>query len=422
MNTKTLTISALFCLALSLSSCKKEDLTPAAKVANYGIPVIAITTEHSQEVVAKEPSIPCTIKEFDPVYGGDTRLVVEGDGKIHTRGNATAGYPKKPYKIRFNEKQSMCGFPENKDWVLLALYCDHSLMREWSMHCIAKHVKVENDVKHKFVQVRINGKEMGVYLLTEQVEGAKDRMPVDENGFVIEKDNYYGSEPCYFITTHNHAFTFKYPDANDAKIVQGDAEYNFIQDFMNKFENAIYSNNFSETNGVQKYIDYQSFAKWFLVHELSGNMDTNWYYFLKNHDSKLKACPVWDAEWSYGLAASGKSGWATPKEGIKPKVYGSYWESQTYFRNLLTDPAFVKILKEEWAALKPQMEAIHDEMAKQADSIKKAAKYNFKVWPILNEYTSVGLVYFGDWQKEFDYIDNFLTEHTSWFEGWIANK
>jgi len=430
MKKKIYKFSAVLCLILSLASCKKEEMTPGVKASNYGIPVISITTERSQDVPTDKTSIPCSVKEYDPTGDGDTKLVVSGEGKIHVRGNATAGYPKRPYKIRFNEKQSMCGFPENKDWVLLALYCDHSLMREWSMHCIAKHLNVENDVRHEFVQVRINGTEKGVYLLAEQVEGAKDRVPVDENGFIIERDGYYSREPCYFkIVDYSRTskgeslyFTFKYPDANDGKIVTGDGEYNFIKEFMNNFQTTINKKNFDINNGIQKYIDYRSFAKWFLVHELSGNMDTNWYYFLKNHDSKLKACPVWDAEWSYGLAASGKSGWATPSEGIKPTVYGSYWKNQTFFCVLLQDPAFVKILKEEWETLKPQMPAIHQEMAAKAASIKKAANYNFKVWPILNEYTSVGLVYFGDWQKEFDYVDNFLTEHTSWFEGWIANK
>ena len=80
------------------------------------------------------------------------------------------------------------------------------------------------------------------------------------------------------------------------------------------------------------------------------------------------------------------------------------------------------IVKDEWAKLKPQMESIHKEMADLAASIDKAQRYNFKVWPILNEYTSVGLVYFGDWNTEVEYVDNFLTEHMEWFYTWLKNK
>ena len=38
-------------------------------------------------------------------------------------------YPKKPYAIKFNEKQSFLDMPKAKKWVMLANYKDRTLIR-----------------------------------------------------------------------------------------------------------------------------------------------------------------------------------------------------------------------------------------------------------------------------------------------------
>ena len=79
----------------------------------------------------------------------------------------------------------------------------------------------------------------------------------------------------------------------------------FIKGFMNDFETALYGNNFKDPeNGYRKFIDVRSFAKWFLVQELIGNLDTNMYYVLKSRLDKLVIGPLWDAEWSLGVESS----------------------------------------------------------------------------------------------------------------------
>lgn len=411
---------ALMSIILLAVGCKKEETEPKVYRQSYGVPTVSIVTENKAPVVTREDHIPCTVKFFNT---GASSPEFTAAGKIHTRGNATAGYPKMPYKIKFDEKQSMCGFPANKDWVLLAMYCDHSLMRECYMYELAEKVGLPFTVRHQHVSVTLNGQQLGVFLLVDQVERAENRVNIDKDGFIIERDGYASREPLSFTTPRGNPFTFKYPNPNDEEIAEGDEEYNFIKKFVSDFETALYGSNYKDPEkGYRKYIDAVSWAKWYLVQELSGNMDTNHYYVMKNHSGKLERGPVWDAEWSYGLAAAGSNGWARPSEGIKPMVQGSYRHNWPFVPQVFSDPYFVGLVKKEWAALKPQMPTIHQDMAKLAESIKQAQSYNFKVWPILNEYTSVGLVYFGDWKKEVDYVDNFLTEHSAWFDEWIKGK
>ena len=88
------------------------------------IPVVRIKVEDGKTIESKDvyQNVLVTIAD----QGG---VVLKTSGRAKGRGNATWSYEKKPYKIKFDEKQEVLGFPSNKEWVLLAEYCDKSLMR-----------------------------------------------------------------------------------------------------------------------------------------------------------------------------------------------------------------------------------------------------------------------------------------------------
>ena len=55
---------------------------------------------------------------------------VNGGLQIRGRGNSTWDiHPKKPYRLKLTDKQSLLGMPSSKDWVLLANYSDKTLLR-----------------------------------------------------------------------------------------------------------------------------------------------------------------------------------------------------------------------------------------------------------------------------------------------------
>lgn len=69
----------------------------------------------------------------------NTELDIEGNGmvedqtgltlKVKGRGNTTWGWPKKPMRLKFDKKTSICGFKKAKNYVLLANFLDNSLIR-----------------------------------------------------------------------------------------------------------------------------------------------------------------------------------------------------------------------------------------------------------------------------------------------------
>ncbi|MCQ2430245.1 MAG: CotH kinase family protein [Clostridia bacterium] len=104
---------------------------------------------------------------------------------VHVRGNSTAGAPKKPYALKFDEKQSMLGLNNGKSfksWVLLADYYDETMLRNWMAFRLGD-VMLENkwfsaDATH--VELYINGKYQGVYTLCEKTQIKKNRINIPE--------------------------------------------------------------------------------------------------------------------------------------------------------------------------------------------------------------------------------------------------
>lgn len=381
------------------------------------VPLVEIIVEDGKGIVSKEDYVNVDIK----VKEGNT-FVLHASGKAKGRGNATWGYPKKPYKIKFDEKQPMCGFPENKDWVLLADYCDKSLMRTAYMCDISEALKVDYPVRYRHVHLSVNGMYKGVYILTDQVEKKKHRVDIEDDGFLIENDNYAQYEPLMFATSKKgYSFSFKYPDADDGEITVGDYNYKYITSFMNQFEAALYGENFKDPElGYRKYIDVESFAKWFLVAELTANHDPNMYYVLPKKGAKLRKGPLWDSEYSLGTSYRGAptGAWGAPPR--KPDPHQKIWSRWKYFGRLFEDPYFKSQVRKEWEEFKPRIPALKQKMTELAYSINEAQAMNFARWPVFGSYLGASIINLDSWEEEVQYNADFLDTRIEWMDGFLA--
>ena len=391
---------------------------PEPEPEAFCIPEICINVEGGKNIVSKDDylNVNVTVRE-------DNMTVLSSPGRAKGRGNATWGYEKKPYKIKFDEKQSLCGFTSNKDWVLLAEYCDKSLMRTAYMCELAQTVGLPYPIHYRHVHLYLNNEYKGIYVLTDQVEKKKGRVDIEDDGFLFENDNYFWEEPISFMTgIREYWYTFKYPDPEDDEIAYGDDNDNYIVGFMNDFETALYGDDFKNPEkGYRKYIDVKSFAKWFLVQELTANLEPNMYYVLPTRGAKLQIAPVWDAEWSLGLAyrEDEYSGWA----GLptQPDRYQAIWSKWKYFGRLFEDEYFVDVVREEWETLQPQIPAFKERMRAVADSISEVQTGNFEIWQILDHHVSVGLICQGSWENEVEYVENFFADRVEWLDGFLAS-
>lgn len=422
MMNKTLfrTLFLSIALVISAISCSKldehEDIPWQPSPVKEGVPVVDIYVDRGEEVVSKDEYLNATILILE-----EGKTAVSSRGKIKGRGNYTWNYPKKPYKIKFDEKQSVFGFPENKDWVLLADYCDKSLMRTAYMCEISSALGVNYPLRYRHVKLYVNKEFRGIYILIDQIEKKKWRVDIEDDGYLFENDNYYWAEPLHFVTpVKRYPFTFKYPDPADGEIAEGDEKFEYIRKYMDTFETLLYSDGFLAKDGYRDMVDLQSFAKWFIVAELTATQDPNMFYVLPTRGAKLQTGPLWDAEYTLGLAyrSDPAGAWAAPP--FKPVFDQQIWSRWKYYGRMFKDPFFIEAVRKEWAVFKTRIPALQEKLAAVADNISEAQKDNFDKWQILDSYEGAGLICLGSWEAEVEYCAEFLRQRVVWLDEFIA--
>ena len=184
---------------------------------------------------------------------------------------------------------------------------------------------------------------------------------------------------------------------------------------MNAFEAALFSDNFKDPEaGYRKYIDVESWAKWYLTHEILCNKDTNPYYFKNDmtDNSKVGMSPVWDFEWSMGIGWN-FTGPADPNVLVQRDIY---------FSRLFQDPYFAKLVSEYYTKARkeliPKLFAFINESAQE---IEVSQMYNFKRWNIINTTVSVEAITLGSWANEVQYIKAFLNKRLTSLDKQLAS-
>ena len=110
-------------------------------------------------------------------------------------------------------------------------------------------------------------------------------------GYLIEIDRRAREEEKYFVTKKGIIGEIKYPDSDDITKEQE----NYIKQYLNELEKRVYNDDFS-------YIDLDSFYKYFLMQEFSGDIDfllSSFHCTKRRNDDKLYFGPVWDYDLSF---------------------------------------------------------------------------------------------------------------------------
>ncbi len=292
------------------------------------------------------------------------------------------------------------------------------------MCLLSRAVGMEYTIRSRPVELYLNGDYQGIYLLADQVEKAKERVQMEKDGFLFEDDNRYKDEPLYFTSrSFGFHFTFKYPDADEGKIVRGDAEWNYITAYVDEME-AAFRKIPEDCATYRKYIDMTSFAQWYLVMEVLGNWDPNFFYVLPTKGDKVRMMPCWDAEWSLGLAVAGNpndsNGWFQRPHEVRSDT--DIWNSRKYFPCLFKDSAFVEEVKRQWEKMRAALPDVREALDRHEETISYAVEDNFKCWPILGKYQiSVMQVTFPTWEEEVSYARNYFEERVRYLDGLYLN-
>lgn len=238
------------------------------------------------------------IKMQDCVYYDSKEFVSDESGmRIKLRGNSSALWKKKSYKIKLSKKSDLFFRDDNKykskEWLLLN--CPKIDLNTLVGFKVSELLEMEWTPKCRFVNLIINNDYRGLYVLIESVEKDRGRLDISDNGFIIEDNAYWWSEEVYFkgiMLPDNEGYTLKYPDPEKVS----KATINRIWDYILEVENKLIA-----YEDISKYIDIESFARWLLVHDILGTEDgrgSNRFFYRESMDanssSLLKIGPVWD--------------------------------------------------------------------------------------------------------------------------------
>lgn len=365
-----------------------------------GLPVLRIETPGRQSVWSKEQWVEGSTLWLDGMARFDD---IEGvEMAIRGRGNSTWGYEKKPYAIKFTEKQEVMGMPKHKRWVLLANYMDRTLLRNRVAYYLAQQTSLAWTPHCEYVELFLNGVHLGQYLLCEQVRVDNDRIAITEmtpednsgnaitGGYLLELDFHYDNQ-WQWHTQRNVPFAVKFPDEEDLTQQQ----FDWIINYIGKVESTLYGNDFkSESNGYRNYIDAQSFVDYWLIYEICVNHELanpGSVYLSKDRNGKLVAGPVWDFDWgtfSYNASPTAQ--------------YGLFMQWAWWYGRLFDDPYFNELASERWEILKPKFETVFEFIESERDYISRSWDKNYSMWNISTNING------DEWLSKDDAIDRLV--------------
>lgn len=351
------------------------------RIKNTGLPVVTITGT----VYPKET-------DFDNIEGSTT---INIDGTDYTcglrlRGNSTQNMPKKPYAIKLDDKAEILGMPKHKRWVLLANWLDRTMVRNDMAFYLAQQTGVWVP-RGKHVEVVLNGVHVGNYLLGEQIKIDKNRLniadvdaadyttddDVAENvGFLLECDAAADETEIYFRIYSPVPFYVYIKDPGDAE--SGTRANTYIQNYFSTVGTALSR---SSWVSLATYIDYQSFADYWLFSELTENQESKHpksFYMHKDAGGKLCAGPAWDYDWGTFISMDN----ITNNSSTAGKISNKFTMRYTmWYQYLFNDSAFVAVVKSRWAELKPKFDTSLVYLDELAASLELSDTFNHAMWP-----------------------------------------
>ncbi len=129
--------------------------------------------------------------------------------------------------------------------------------------------------------------------------------------------------------------------------------------------------------------------------------------------------PVWDAEWSLGLAYLKDGAWQAPECGSPINV--EIWGKRLYFEELMKKPEFVSYLKNTWNKVSERLAGIPHIIGDIALTISLSQKDNFEKWQTIGKFVRVEVEVQESWEKELEYLYNYYMLRYNWLDSYIKS-
>ena len=362
------------------------------------------------------------------------------------RGNSTWFQDKKPYSIHFEEDVKIFDMKKGKKWVLVSNSMDPSNLRNKIVYATAKEIGMKYTPELKYVDLYVDGEYLGLYLFAEKIcvddnrvdlaELEKNTQNINEkklstySEFNIENDEKFmrgyniPNDPSdvsggYLMQTTlwGRGKMWRNAFSTPSKVVMSVDYPKCISKKQMEYISGVFDDieqNLSNAQ-IEKYIDIQSWAEYYLMQEIFGNTEDASYYYYKDSDridSRVFAGPIWD----FDIAVGNSYGWSWNNDKANPEAFyvaTSGWYKQLYDNTVFYDE--VKSLYKKKVRNKI-LKTYTEELDNASDMIASSYIMDKKRWGNLDE----DIIPITDYKNE---IDDYLSQRIHFFdEVWINNK
>lgn len=342
------------------------------------LPVVRIDTVDGAPILDRENYVRGSIG-IDP--NGTDVAPYSGSMGIRGRGNTTWDLAKKPYRIKLDAKSPIMGMPAEKDWVLLANAVEESQLRNWAAMEMSRATTLAHTPEMHHVELVLNGRYDGVYLLTEHTEVGADRVDITEmdsddtsgdavtGGYLLEIDQRLESNREQgFRTPRSVPVVVKSPDEAAPE------QLAYVKDRVLAFETALFGPSFADpVNGFRPFVDMDSFIDHYLVQEVTRNEDAffaSTFFTKERGEQGFRFGPVWDFDRSLGSHGPV----VLPVTGWQARARGP-WMPRAF-----EDPTFEAQVRQRWDELAPEFAAVADRVVAKGAGLRQAIDNDAARW------------------------------------------
>lgn len=358
----------------------------------------------------------CKVEIIDE-KGGSFAAISDEGSKFKIRGNSTSSGAKKPYNIKFSSKTDVLGMGKNKKWCLLANCYDKSLIRNQIVLDFARSIGLRYTPQYRVVEVYLNGKAQGCYLLIDAIQASSSRVDIDTDGneFILERDARTDEGTTYF-TTSRYGVRLGINEPEE----QTPEQYKWLMNFMAAAETAIASGDFKQ---VELYFDIPSMVDFYITLEYFKNVDVDTgstRFYIK--DGKMYGGPCWDFDLSSGNCDYDYY-WTYNNAGGSGDSAEGLWCNKLWYRPLLKYSEFSDAVKKRYLELQDRIVNLYadNRLGKgHVDSVVSEygrvfnRNYSQAGWGIRTKYSGLEKAPAGSYSAEINYLKNWLKRRNEW--------
>ena len=377
--------------------------------ANTGLPTVWLETTNHKDIVyadiyqngkIKVAGSPITSMNGYPIQASAKIKAVGIINWYVSRVHEDPQLAKNAYSILFNDEISLLDVPVGKSWGFYTNTGEKTMLHNQTAFYLGSISDLEYTPRFHHVDLYMNGRYYGVYLMGEDVEASEGRVNVGNDGFVLNIGSSIDGPS--FSTGHlERAVSIIAPSAS-----QSSEGVKYASSFVSTAENALFSSDFTnEESGWQNYMDIDSFVDWYLINEISKNERgafKNDCMMNLSRGGKLKMGPLWGFEKAFN-ASSSPSGFVV--------------KDASWYARLFQDPAFVTKVKERYDYFYGHKNDIITEISNTAEYLKYAIQEDNNKWNTFSWAKNSGEQAWQAYQELVMTMEKWLNSRMDWLKG-----